>query len=672
MKTALKFIAWLAAMATFLLLTAHFTLRHSLNTAKFKAAATGFVARATGRTADYERIDYSLFPFSLVVRNASLKEEDGARDFASVASFSVSIDFRTKEVASVTLEQPEIRIVQRPDGTFNFSDLFPAPPAEPVPGAAPAETATDAAPSAPPATAAEKAARPPPSFPPLRLVQVKDARFDFVSMDKEGREAAFTLSQVEFQLRDFAADRPFRMNGSATIGTTSTFQFECSGPALADHAGNLGAWPLAFGSRLDIRDFTDVKAFLPTGSRPFQSLWMTLNIQGALSDNLKFRLNLQTPEATEAHPVAFDVGLQADLSLPAPVAQHLLAGDPLPEALPMVPAPCELPPGSISLAGNPMAALLLQHVQATIEIAFPEIAWAQNRFEQGSATVILRDGRLTIPEAKLSAYGGTVEARGNAGLLACPLSYQLDRLVANNIAVEKALAANGLGDLFSLSGRLHLEASAAGSAVGEPGLRALIADATGRIDDLQSVGAGGSLMDQVWLQLDHPLLLKLVPRLEPKVRQAQQAASAVTTSRYDVATATLHLREGKASLSGTRLSSLGYRLDLSGAIFPFDDRMELSAHLLASPEETADLTDGKDLSAYLPYEDGGLMIPLSIRGSLQKPRVLPDFDRLLQNALSGGIAQELAPQLETLSDADKKHVQEGLKILQGLGTLFIQ
>jgi hypothetical protein len=115
----------------------------------------------------------------------------------------------------------------------------------------------------------------------------------------------------------------------------------------------------------------------------------------------------------------------------------------------------------------------------------------------------------------------------------------------------------------------------------------------------------------------------------------------------------------------------GYRLHLDGAIRPFDDRLDLAARLVASPEETLRLTGGKDRSDRLPYEDGGLMIPLLIRGSLQRPRVLPDLDILLQNALSGAaLADELAPRLEKLSDSDKQHIQEGLQLLQGLGTLL--
>lgn len=317
MKRFLKFIAWLAGLAIFLLITAHFTLRHALNTPKFKEAMTGFIERTTGRAADYERIDYGLFPFSLVIRNAALKEPGGAQDFASIRSFAAIVDFRAKEVSALRLEEPSIRIVQRADGTFNFSDLLAPPPAETpageapaggeVPPAAGAET-QPAAGSAPPPEAAPPAA---PAF-AIRLVQIEKARFEFVREEAGAGEKNFLLSDLDFQLRDFAPDRPFRMTGRAAIGRKSALQFELSGPPPAEYAEDPGAWPAAFTSRLEIADFADLEAFLPAGTLPFESLGMTLSITGALAEAVAVQLDIQTSAASETHPVAVEAALQAD------------------------------------------------------------------------------------------------------------------------------------------------------------------------------------------------------------------------------------------------------------------------------------------------------------------------------------------------------------------------
>ena len=653
MKKFLRFLLWLAGTAVFLLATAHFTLQHLLNAPKFRSAALARIERTTVRSAVIGNIDYALFPFSLVVRNASLKEPDGTRDFASFRTFSVVLNIRRKEISALRFDQPTLRIVQNEDGTYNFSDLVPAPPAEPAaPGGAPPK---------PTATPRPKAQ---PSQPPLsiQLIQIDDAQFEFVRRTAVGEET-FSLADLDFTLRDVAPDKPLRMNGSAAIGKSSSVQFELSGPACAEYTGNLGAWPLDLHSRIDVRDFADLKALLPPETLPFQSLESTLTIQGALAERLKIQMDLHTPEAGENHPVSLVAGLQAEFSLPEAVAQHLLAGTPLPDGYGCDPQPCDPPPGTVSLAGNPALALLLKHVQGKAEFTFPKIAYGANVFERGSVLAYLREGVLSIPSAAFTAYGGAVEARGNVQLLACPLSYRLDRLTADKLEIGQALAANGLGDFAAVSGTLHLEASASGQAIAEPALRSLVADAKAHVDDLQTIGTGGSLMDQVWMQLDNPLLLQLVPQVKSKVEQAKQAAATTTTSRYETATATLVLRDGVATLSDARLALPDYRLDAAGTILPFDDRLDLAAKLIASPEETAKLTDGKDRSALLPYEDGGLMIPFAIRGPLHDPQVLPDLDLLLKNALAGGSQDGSGSILDDLSDSDRKNVETGLKIL---------
>ena len=659
MKKLLRILLWLAGTAVFLLVTAHFTLQHLLNAPKFRTAALARIERSTGRPAALGRIDYELFPFTLVVRDAALKEKDGAGEFASIRSFSAVVDFRKKEIAALRFEQPALRIVQNEDGSYNFSDLFAAAPAETVPP--PAEPV--GGPARPPAGPRPKAQ---PAAPPLviRWVEVADASFEFVRRDANGEEV-FTLSDLNFSLEDFAPGRPLKMHGRTAIGKSSGFQFELFGPAFADYADRPGAWPAAFNARLDVRDFADVRAFLPEGTLPFQSLWTTLNVHGALADRLNVLLHVQTSDATEAHPVAAELGLRAEFSLPPPVAAHLFGGAELPEELSHQNPPCELPPGAVALGEQPALALLLKHLRGTLALDAPAVVYGQNRFAEGKVRVRLQDGTLAVTNATFSAYGGAVEARGHVQLLGCPLTYRLESLTADKLEIGQALAANGLGEALAVSGTLHLEASASGHAVAEPGLDSLVADARARIENLQTVGTGGSLMDQVWLQLDNPLLLQLLPRLQAKVDRAQQAAATAATSRYETATATLALRNRVATLSDARLAMPGYRIDVAGVLRPFDDRLDLSGKVVASPEETAQLTGGKDRSDVLPYENGGLMIPFTVRGALSDPQARPDLDFLLKNALAGATSGSSGNLLDGLSKSDRKNVEKGLKILEG-------
>jgi hypothetical protein len=666
-KTLLKFLAVAALLAILLPVVAHFALRAYVNSDAFKASLGRAVHEKTGRDVQVGRIDYTLLPPSLVVRDAAIKEADGSADFASMREFSVFVDLRAREVTSVLLREPTIRVVQYADGRFNFSDLLPP---EPEPSSAPGD-----APSPEPAPAPEASPAPaPPSTPPelplvLRLVEIENARFEFAAVRPNGTRDAFTLSDLGFKLVDFSFDRPVRIEGSVKIGASSSFGFTLAGPPLAPYAGRLEAWPLELDARLDVADFADLKLFLPADALPFRSLLATLSVRGAPAETLAATLDVETPAAAPEHPVAIDAQLRAELSVPGPVLAHLASGAPLPEDLRYAPRPCAPPPGTLSLADNAAAALLLRHLRATLDLTFPAIDYGQNRFANGALRATLHNGMLDLPSASLQAYGGSLALRANAQLLACPLAYQVEMIEAKDVSIRDALDANGIHALSNLYGTINFLADLSGQAVAEPALRtALQADATLRVEDLRSVGAGGSLLDQVWLKLDNPVLLKLVPRIQPKVEQARLRQSTVSTSRYDDVTATLSLRDGVAVLSDARLALPGYAFEIDGSIHPFDDRVDLKARLLVSPEETAALTDGKDRSAYLPYVDGGLMIPLAIRGPLEKPVPLPDLDVLLRNALAGGaLADELSPHLEKLSEKDRQIVGQGLQLLQGLG-----
>ena len=127
MKRWLRFLLWLAGTAVFLLLTAHFTLRHLLNAPTFKAAATGFIERATGRSADYGRIDYELFPFSLVVRDAALKEKDKAA--AALKPMMEAFDRRRRFLHAELNKIPGI-VFECPKGAFYLMAALPVDDAE--------------------------------------------------------------------------------------------------------------------------------------------------------------------------------------------------------------------------------------------------------------------------------------------------------------------------------------------------------------------------------------------------------------------------------------------------------------------------------------------------------------------------------------------------------------
>lgn len=672
MKNLIKFIVWLLGLAVFLLLTAHFTLRHALNTPKFKAAVTGYVERLTGRTLTYERIEYHLFPFSVDILDAVLKEADGTTDFISIPEFSAVINLWHKDLESFQLNAPSVRIVQHADGSFNFSDLIQPDKAEeagaggkPAPPEPAGQTAEVPAREATPAEATRPADGAAIPF-SIGLIHVEQAKLDFIRMEQDGSETPFTLTDLEFSVKDFAPDRPFQMEGRVKIGDASGLMFTLSGPAPATAIEKPGEWPAAFTSELRIGDFADLQAFLPEGTLPFQRLEVRLSANGTLADGLQIQGHLETPTATEAYPVGLNMDLNSRLSLPKAVLKHVLSGEPLPEDMAVDLPACDPPEGTIFLAGKPLDALLIKYLAGDASLTFPRIAYGMNQFDDGTITLQMTDGKLTLTRCDLKAYGGTLEAQGEVRLLACPLSYQLDPLTARKLDIAEAVAANDIQMLDSFSGQIEFDAQANGSAVSEKTLDRLTMQASLQIKDLQSVGPGGSLEDRIWAKLDNPLLLEWVPRIQDQVTEAKAATAQVTTSRYEQATISLAFDRGTATLSNTRLAAPRFSITLAGRILPLQNELDMEARFVLSENETMKLTDGKDRSDVLPYENGGLMIPLTLKGALDSPTVRPDFDLLLKKAARGTARKEIGRQLDKLHSKDKKNIEQGLQLLQNL------
>lgn len=622
MKTFRHLLFWLAGVILFLLITAHLTLRYTLNTPRFKQTVTDFLQRSLGRNVEYERIEYRLFPFALVMRQAAIHERNSGGEFATVKLLKLSVNWRHREITALRLEKPTLRIVQRADGSFNVADLAakkkratPAKPAE--------EASTKAAEEKPPTPTPAAAA--PPMF--LRLVDIVQARLEFTRESADGAAKIFALSDLDVQLCYDAPGAVPKMKGRATIGQASRAQFSLERHAVEHGVSGAGLNGAALHAHVVIRDLADIHALLPESFPAFQNLQARLAVLG-MPEKLSLQLDLETDDTTATHPLGLDAQAQMEVSLPQPLADYLENGTPLPDNWPPPPPACEPPPGTIALVNWPEMARILQHAEAQLNLSFAWLAHGGNRFTDGTATAHLREGNLILPRATWTAYGGQCMARGNAQLLSCPMSYQVDKITGTDLDVHQLLAANSWAGASDWSGRLQIKGALAGQAVNARGGPSLTANVRAQIDDLQSIGTGGSLIDAVWRQLDQPLLLSLLPPLKSKAAGARAAENMVTTTRYERATAKVSLDDGTATLSIVELAMPDYRLSVTGVVQLSEDELNLTARLLASPEETARLTGGRDLRSVLPHENGGLLVPVSIRGTLRKPRVRPDLGRL--------------------------------------------
>lgn len=657
MKKLFKFMIWLLVVLLVIVVGLILALRIVLNTEFVRGKITTAIESATGRQAELGKISLTLLPLRLVVRDAAIKELDSEMDFVSIDTFLVHLDAKKKEVTQVTLKRPTLRLAQYADGGWNFSDMIPAAPevdaASKVTVADAAPDGADAtpAPTAPEVMPSGKAGATPVTIPPIpisiQLVEITDAVFEFTPSNAP----PFTLSGINVALRDVAPGKPILLDGAMKIGRESDLNFSISVDLSDGQSKTISRLPLKASAKINIQNFDDLAAFLPEGMLPFDRLSGAFTAAGMIGEQLSMSLTLHTQEAvSEAYPVAFQITTKGALSIPEDVLEHIISGTPLNAGRTIPVPPATLPEGELSLVATPEAGLILKYVRLNARIESPRMSYGKNQLSNLLVALSMNDGEFAVSSFQVHAYGGNITGSMTAQLLETPLRYQAPLVQITQVQLAEALKANDVKALENLSGAVDIQAQVAGSGMTTPLLKqTLTASASLNMHDIQTIGSGGNLMDQVWVQLDHPALLQLLPRLNEKVAASKQAVATVTTTRYENATAQLTLQQGKATLSNTRLALPDYAFTLGGTILPFDNSMQLDAVLRMSPKATTELTGGKDLSAYIPYENGGMAVPIRISGELEKPRVMPDMDVLLKNMLKAQTTEAITSVLSTVS-----------------------
>jgi len=183
------------------------------------------VAERYGRVAELASVRFNPFTFEFEAEGLSIPDDDGERllglDRLYVNFELSSAIHRAWTFASIAIEAPYVRVVQRADGNLNLADLaVTGPEAEPPPGD-------------------EQAA-----VPSIRIgrLEVTDGRVD-VEDRARAEPFATTLSPVSFELDDFR-----------TVGAGNRFAFEAGSDRAGRLAleGSLGISPLASAGTLSL------------------------------------------------------------------------------------------------------------------------------------------------------------------------------------------------------------------------------------------------------------------------------------------------------------------------------------------------------------------------------------------------------------------------------------
>jgi AsmA protein len=225
----MKRVVKTAAIVMALLLVVALALPFLVDANQFRPMLETRLSTALGRQASLGSLQLSIFSGSVTASDLSISDDPAfsktpflrAKSLAAGVELMPLILSRKLNVTGVTIDQPEIDLIQTPAGSWNFSSLG-APSAVPTPP--------------PPAPEAKSTA--PPEF-TVSVVKITNAR---LTLTREGAKAKpLILDKVNIQVKDFSTASSFPFSLTATLPGDG--QIKLDGKAGPIDAGNAIATP---------------------------------------------------------------------------------------------------------------------------------------------------------------------------------------------------------------------------------------------------------------------------------------------------------------------------------------------------------------------------------------------------------------------------------------------
>ena len=272
-------------------------------------------------------------------------------------------------------------------------------------------------------------------------------------------------------------------------------------------------------------------------------------------------------------------------------------------------------------------------------LAFGRLSYGGMVFSNLDGTLALRDGTLEIDPLRASLFGGTSQTRLRYELTAEVPRLTLDQRLAG---VETAAMLGQLLKQQRLSGRGTLVAQLRGAGR----TRQAILDSLSGTFEVQVIDGRLAGVD-LWAEIERAIAAArgtAIPRSAGSAytpfdrfeAQGRLEGTVIRNDRLDVSSPSMRARGHGTVNYGTGA------LDLA-----------LTARLLEAPEgEVAGISLDRIV---------GVDIPLTVRGSLDKPSVSPDIRRLLEAAAR----QQLQQEGEQIEKKLKEKLEEKLKDLLG-------
>jgi AsmA protein len=403
-----KRVLRIAGIVVAVIILAALALPFLINANQFRPVLEQRLTAALGREVKIGDLQISLFSGGASASDVTIADDPAfsKEPFLRAKGLAVGVELwplivsRQLNVTALTVDQPEIALLQSASGEWNFSSLggsTPGAPASTAPAASPSSTSTSSS------SATDLS---------VKLVKISKGR---LTMSNGARSKPRTLENVDVELRDFSAASSFPFSLAADVAGGGSVKLE--GKAGPIRPADVIATPFDASltvTRLDLAGSGFAQpssgiAGIVSVDGTAASNGHAVNIKGkAKADNLK----LAKGGSPDKKPVEIDLALSHDLAkqggtlesstIHIGAAQATLGGTyRLNEESPVV---------SVKLAGSKMALTELATILPALDVVLP----AGSTIERGTLSInltsmgpvdrLVTTGSINVDDARLNNF----------------------------------------------------------------------------------------------------------------------------------------------------------------------------------------------------------------------------------------------------------------------------
>ncbi len=399
----MKKFAGIAGTVVVLLLAVAVALPFLIDANRFRPALETRLSAALGRQVRLGNLKVSVFSGGVAASDLSIADDPAfsRAPFLRAESLKVGVELlplilsRKLNVTGITIEQPEINLVETAAGVFNVSSIG---------------SKTAAVPAGPPEAAAPSAQEPTIS---IAVIKIADGR---IALEKMGSKTKpLVLEKLNIEVKNYSADAPFPFSLDASVSGGGTLKLDGTAGPLDD--GNVTDTPFNAKLKVDRLDLTGSGLVSPAaGVAGIASLdGSAESAKGTINVTAKLRadqLILAKGGFPAKRPIEIDLGLSHNLAKQAgevrQMAIHLGAA----VANLIGSYRLETEPASVDLklTGSQMPLTELATFLPALNVALPTGASIDqgtadvNLAAQGTLDNLVTQGTLGAQNARLANY----------------------------------------------------------------------------------------------------------------------------------------------------------------------------------------------------------------------------------------------------------------------------